>query len=162
MKHNLIFILGHVNLSGIMKKVMVTVLVALFATSTFAQSEPKYKAVVPDSVTTPATVETRIGTLKFNDGLPDKETVTRVFDNLDFARGMEAFMTGMPAASVQALNRALPRRAFRRTRPLGLPKPSRMLARFFSLRIPRLFTCGRVPMSQTGRWWSRCRPMCWG
>ena len=60
------------------------------------QTEPKYKARIPPSVTTPDTVETRIGTLKFKDGLPDAETVRKVYDNLDFARGMQAFMTGCP------------------------------------------------------------------
>jgi len=31
------------------------------------------------------TVETRLGTLKFNDGFPDNATVEKVFDNLDFS-----------------------------------------------------------------------------
>ena len=63
-------------------------------------STPKYAAKVPPSIPTPDTVQTRIGTLKFIDGLPDAETVTKVYDNLDFARGVEAFLAGIPAASV--------------------------------------------------------------
>ena len=35
------------------------------------QPAPKYSAKVPPYITTPDTVETRIGTLKFFDGLPD-------------------------------------------------------------------------------------------
>src|SRR5580704_1083653 len=66
------------------------------------QPAPKYSAKVPDYITTPDTVQTRIGTLKFFDGLPDPETVQKVYDNLDFTRGVEAFLTGMPAASVYA------------------------------------------------------------
>ena len=65
----------------------------------------KYAAKVPASVTTPDTVQTRIGTLKFSDGLPDADTVKKVYDNLDFVRGVEAFLLGMPAASVQAMRR---------------------------------------------------------
>jgi hypothetical protein len=65
--------------------------------------KPKYAAKIPPSITTPDTVETRLGTLKFFDGLPDEETVKKVFDNLDFARGVEAFLIGIPATSVQAL-----------------------------------------------------------
>ncbi|OCP10303.1 MULTISPECIES: DUF1254 domain-containing protein [unclassified Ensifer] len=64
------------------------------------QFAPKYSAKVPAYIKTPDTVKTRIGTLKFFDGLPDKETVQKVYDNLDFARGVEAFLTGVPAASV--------------------------------------------------------------
>ncbi|WP_439135312.1 DUF1254 domain-containing protein [Pseudomaricurvus sp.] len=52
---------------------------------------------------TPDTVETRIGTLKFFDGIPTKETSALVYDNLDFLRGVEAFLNGIPAASVEGL-----------------------------------------------------------
>jgi hypothetical protein len=71
--------------------------------STATANAQKYKADVPDSITTPDSVETRIGTLKFHDGLPDAETAKKVYDNLDFARGVEAFLAGIPATSVQAL-----------------------------------------------------------
>ena len=70
---------------------------------TQGQAAPKYSAKVPASVVTPATVQTRIGALKFFDGAPADETVKKVYDNLDFSRGMEAFMAGMPATSIQAL-----------------------------------------------------------
>ena len=53
---------------------------------------------MPSSVTTPDVVQTRIGTLNFKDGLPDAETIKKVYDNLDFARGVEAFLLGVPAA----------------------------------------------------------------
>jgi hypothetical protein len=66
------------------------------------QPTPKYSAKVPPYITTPDAVQTRIGTLKFFDGLPDPETVQKVYDNLDFARGVEAFLSGMPAASLYA------------------------------------------------------------
>ncbi|MEI7981968.1 MAG: DUF1254 domain-containing protein, partial [Bacteroidota bacterium] len=52
------------------------------------------------SITTPDVVETRLGTLKFFDGFPDEETVQKVYDNLDFQRGVQAFLTALPAASM--------------------------------------------------------------
>ncbi len=79
-----------------------TLLAAMTAGSAQAQ---KYKADVPASITTPDTVETRIGTLKFHDGLPDDATVQKVYDNLDFVRGVDAFLMGIPAANVQGLRR---------------------------------------------------------
>ena len=66
-------------------------------------SAQKFKADVPKSIVTPDSVDTRIGTLKFKDGLPDQETANKVYDHLDFARGVEAFLAGIPATSVQAL-----------------------------------------------------------
>ena len=66
---------------------------------------PKYSPNVPAKITTPATVETRIGTLRFKDGAPDPATAQLAFDQLDFSRGIDAFLTGMSATSVHALCR---------------------------------------------------------
>jgi hypothetical protein len=64
---------------------------------------PKMKMTteIPKSITTPDQVETRIGTLKFFDGFPDKATVEKVYDNLDFQRGLQAYLTALPAVSVE-------------------------------------------------------------
>ena len=74
----------------------------LAANITEAQTAPRYSAKVPPYITTPDSVDTRIGTLKFFDGLPDAATVQKVYDNLDHARGVEAFLTGIPATSLYA------------------------------------------------------------
>ena len=55
---------------------------------------------IPPQITTPDSVETRLGTLKFFDGFPDDATVEKVMDNLDFSRGVQAFLSGMPGASL--------------------------------------------------------------
>jgi hypothetical protein len=58
---------------------------------------------IPPQITTPDAVETRLGTLRFFDGFPDDATVETIYDNLDFQRGVQAFLTAMPGASVYAL-----------------------------------------------------------
>jgi hypothetical protein len=60
---------------------------------------------IPPSLTIPDKVETRIGTLKFSDGFPDNATVEKVFDNLDFQRGVQAYLTALPAVSIEAFRR---------------------------------------------------------
>ena len=102
-----------------------TVLTALLAAATppawaQGQAAPKYAAKVPPSIQTPDTVQTRIGTLKFFDGLPDEETVQKVYDNLDFGRGVEAFMAGMPAASVYALCEGFDEAGFGPNKGIGI------------------------------------------
>ena len=57
---------------------------------------------IPENITTPDKVETRLGTLKFFDGLPDDATVQKVYDNLDFMRGVEVFLNTLSAASTRA------------------------------------------------------------
>ena len=65
-----------------------------------AQDSPKYSAIVPDSILTPDVVETEaLGSLRFFDGMPDEATVAKVYDQLDLSRGVETFLTGIPAAS---------------------------------------------------------------
>jgi hypothetical protein len=67
------------------------------------RSNPKYAARVPESIRTPDVVESaRLGRLEFFDGMPSDETVRKVYDQLDFARGVETFLTGCPAASIYA------------------------------------------------------------
>ena len=73
-------------------------------TAAFAQQAPKYAAKVPESIQTPDVVETsRLGRLEFFDRMPSDETVRKVYDQLDFSRGVETSLTGYPAASIYAV-----------------------------------------------------------
>ena len=65
----------------------------------------KMTTAIPASLLTPNAVETRIGTLKFKDGFPDKATVEKVYDNLDFQRGVQAYLTALPAVSIEGARR---------------------------------------------------------
>lgn len=67
------------------------------------QTKPKMATEIPAAITTPDRVETRLGTLTFFDGFPDEATVQAVYDNLDFQRGVQAFLTALPAAQLSAL-----------------------------------------------------------
>jgi hypothetical protein len=66
-------------------------------------TRPRMATAIPSTITTPDRVETRIGTLEFFDGFPTPETIDLVYENLDFLRGVEAFLTAMPAASLHAI-----------------------------------------------------------
>jgi len=85
-----------------MTAVMVAALSALCATTSAAEAF-KYTTPIPEGLTTPDKVETSIGTLNFTDGVPSRETADKVYDFMDTARAADAFLKGMPAASVAAL-----------------------------------------------------------
>ena len=91
---------------------------AFTTTASQAQTPPKMKMTtdIPPEITTPDSVETRLGTLKFFDGFPDDATVEKVYDNLDFSRGVQAFLNAMPGASVYGLREGMRSQA-RTTRP---------------------------------------------
>jgi hypothetical protein len=72
-------------------------------------TEPRtgFNTPIPESILTPERVSTRIGELEFFDGFPTADTAKRVYENLDFARGVEAFLNGVPAASLEAMRRGM-------------------------------------------------------
>jgi hypothetical protein len=69
-----------------------------------AAPEYKYSTPVPPGVVASSTIETRLGTLHFFDGFPDKDSAEKLFDSLDFQRAVQAYLFAIPAVS-QVANR---------------------------------------------------------
>ena len=84
-----------------------SILLVGVSTTGLAQNTPGYNNKIPDYILTPDTVETRIGTLGFSDGRPDDATVQRVYDNLDFMRGVDTFLNFIPATSIEGLRKGM-------------------------------------------------------
>ncbi|MFT5699171.1 MAG: hypothetical protein ACI8ZB_002028 [Desulforhopalus sp.] len=85
--------------------VMFTSLTLLLSFSAWANEsqKPKYSAKVPEFLLTPDKVETELlGDLEFFDGMPSEATVQKTYEFLDLSRGVSAFLSGMPAASIYA------------------------------------------------------------
>jgi hypothetical protein len=81
------------------------VLVAVTALSNSSNAtEYKMSTKVPPGIEMPDTVKTRLGTLKFFDGFPDNASVQKLYDNLDFQRGVQAYLLGLAPVS-QLANR---------------------------------------------------------
>jgi len=62
----------------------------------------KMSTPVPPQITTPDTVETRLGTLRFANGMPDAATLQKVYDNIDFARAVQTYLDTLPGVSLWA------------------------------------------------------------
>lgn len=60
---------------------------------------------VPPAITTPDTVQTRMGTLEFKDGMPSAATAAKVYDQIDFTHAYNAFVNTMQGASFEAIRR---------------------------------------------------------
>jgi hypothetical protein len=74
---------------------------ALTITSAHAQ------VPISPSITTPDKVETRIGTLDFKNGAPSKETLAKVYDNLDFTHAFEAFVNTFQGVNLAAARKGM-------------------------------------------------------
>ncbi len=68
---------------------------------------PGYNTPIPPEITTPDRVLTRLGELRFADGVPTHDTARLLFDHLDFLRGVEVFLNCIPAASLEGLRRGM-------------------------------------------------------
>jgi hypothetical protein len=94
-----------------MKRVASWLLASLLAACAGTQAPQEISAETyappPESILTPDALRTRIGTLDFFDGLPSAQTVERVYDHLDFLRGVRAFLRTIPAASMVAIRKGL-------------------------------------------------------
>ncbi len=75
-----------------------------FLTTTVVAQEPTpgFNNKIPESVLTPDTVETKLGTLEFFDGIPNEKAAAALFANLDLNRGLQALLNGMPASNFEA------------------------------------------------------------
>ncbi len=78
---------------------LASALALLLCSAAFAEAS----AESPASISTPDTVETRIGTLNFTDGAPSADTAAAVYDHLDFTYAFRAFTDTFKGVSMQAL-----------------------------------------------------------
>ncbi len=72
-----------------------------------ARPNLKYSTPVPSGVAVPDQVETRLGALKFDSGVPDKATTDKLYDNLDFQRAVQAYLLGLPPVNQLANKSAI-------------------------------------------------------
>lgn len=83
---------------------------AVLMASAASAEAPKMKMTtdIPPGIETPDKLETRLGTLNFIDGVPaDDETVQKVYDNLDFQRGVQAYLNSIHIASMYGMRKGL-------------------------------------------------------
>jgi hypothetical protein len=92
------------------KKFWPVLAAGIFAAAGIAYAEeptPGFNNKIPEDIMTPDRVDTRIGTLEFTDGRPTPETSQKVFDNLDFMRGVETFLNFIPATSIEGIRHGM-------------------------------------------------------
>ncbi len=68
-------------------------------------TQPEVSTETLRSISTPDKVESRLGTLEFDDGAPSEATAALLYDHLDFVNGVQAFLGALPGASLAAVRR---------------------------------------------------------
>jgi hypothetical protein len=91
------------------KPITAAIVLALLVSSTISGSAfakdktPGFNQAIPEKIMTPDKVDTYFGALNFVDGVPTEETTQRLYDNLDYLRGVEVFLNFIPASSMEGL-----------------------------------------------------------
>ncbi|GAA1828670.1 DUF1254 domain-containing protein [Agromyces salentinus] len=75
------------------------------------------------SLSTPDTVASPFGELRFFDGLPLPETVATAYDALDLMRAIEVFLNAVPGASLVAFRNGLRAAGISTARQIGITDP---------------------------------------
>ncbi|PXA67153.1 DUF1254 domain-containing protein [Cryobacterium arcticum] len=70
-------------------------------------SQTRVPTKTPASLAMPDRIESRLGTLEFDDGAPSEATAELLYEHLDFLHGVEAFIDSYPGASTTAMHRGL-------------------------------------------------------
>ncbi len=70
---------------------------------------PKMKMTtdMPAGILTPDHINSRIGELNSVDGVPTEKTTDLIYNNLDYMRGVQAFMSGIQIASMDAMRKGI-------------------------------------------------------
>lgn len=67
----------------------------------------KMMTEIPPGIATPDHIDSAIGPLNFFDGVPDAQTAKAVYDNLDFQRGVQAYLSSIQIASMSGMRRGI-------------------------------------------------------
>lgn len=85
----------------IQKTAAATLLAGLLCVPGYALAQVSEETL--QSISTPESVETRIGTLEFKDGVPTAETAEKVYDTLAFTRALNVYNNSFRGASALGL-----------------------------------------------------------
>src|SRR5262245_33397835 len=80
-------------------------IVALVIACTFSAFAQTSTTDIPPELSTPDTVETRLGTMRFKDGVPAAATAARAYDHMDAVHAEGAFYNAFSAVNMWALRK---------------------------------------------------------
>jgi hypothetical protein len=92
-------------MNTVLKHALVAVFSA-FPVAVFAQQGAVTPEVI-NSLSAPAKVDTRIGTLEFKDGMPTAATAQKAYDYLDFSHAVDVYINAFQGASLQAFREGM-------------------------------------------------------
>jgi hypothetical protein len=90
-----------------MRKTAPLALIPFLLAALFNTAIGQTKTPIPPQITTPDRVDSPLGTLEYRDGMPSQATADKVYDQLDFLRGVDSYLNGNSGVSVYAIRKGL-------------------------------------------------------
>lgn len=91
---------------SVTSRLAMAMLAALLATASTAAAVDAIPPT-PASLLTSPSVDTSLGALEFQDGVPTEATAQKLYDQLDLQRGIDAFLNGMRGVSMYAVRKGI-------------------------------------------------------
>jgi hypothetical protein len=88
-------------MKSLIKPLVVSLFLAALTLPSIVVAQTSSQAL--GSISTPDRLPSSLGTLEFKDGAPSKETVAKIYDNLDLMHAVEAFVNAYQGASTSAI-----------------------------------------------------------
>jgi hypothetical protein len=106
---------------------------------------------VPDATDNRAeTIETRIGKLDFELGVPTKETVAKLYDELDFQRACQAYLWALPAVSFAQMQAMGDFASGARNGDVVISEGYRSVSAILTANVTTPYISGMVDLAETG------------
>jgi len=104
-------IIRKINLKTFVKVLLLATAIILVGCSTIKKASSKVEEApkmmmttdIPEGILTPNYIDSRIGELVSIDGVPTRETAEIIYDNLDYHHALQAFLSGIQIASMEAM-----------------------------------------------------------
>lgn len=96
------------------------------------------------------TIDTRIGKLDFEMGMPTSETAARLYDEMDFQRAVQCYLWGLPTVGMEELKQSLQRETGVQNRDMAIFEGYRNVSVFLTPQLVTPYILALINLAETG------------
>ncbi len=102
------------------------------------------------NTTTVQTIDTRIGKLDFELGVPTSETSTRLYDEMDFQHAVQCYLWGLPTVGLEELKQSIQRDTGVRNGDLAIFEGYRNVSGLLTPQLVTTYILALIDLAETG------------
>lgn len=100
--------------------------------------------------TTVQTMDTRIGKLDFELGVPTSETAARLYDEMDFQRAVQCYLWGLPTVGLEELKQSIQRDTGVQNGDMAIFEGYRTLSVFITPNLVTTYIMAQIDLAKSG------------